>query len=154
MIAREAQWHELPQVVALIRRHFESTGYPNEFAMDDEVTASYLHQLLLEPNQNLYVALDGNRIVGTLGIQVFRPFFSRDLSAHETFLFVDEASRGLGAAKEMILLAEAWAKDQGTKAIIIGNHPLSPTRVRDIYLRNGYREAQTDFIKRLSCDSS
>lgn len=149
MDARVAHWQELPQIVALIRRHFESTGYPNEFSMDDEVTASYLHQLLLEPAQNLYVAVDGTRVIGTLGIQIFRPFFSRDLSAHETFLFVEEASRGLGAAGKMILLAEAWAAESGAKAIIIGNHPLSPARVRDIYLRNGYREAQTDFIKRL-----
>jgi hypothetical protein len=54
----------------------------------------------------------------------------------------------------MIDKAEAWAKSKSATAIIVGNHPLSPVYVGALYERHGYREAQTDYIKRLCPNES
>jgi hypothetical protein len=50
----------------------------------------------------------------------------------------------------MFTLAEEWARSVGAKAIMISNHPLSPAHVKPLYERYGYRQAQTDYIKRLT----
>ena len=139
----------MPQVVHVVRCHYESTGFPAEVSFNADLLTRYLQGLILSPQGALLVAVLDGVVIGAHGLQLETPFFAPDLTAHEVFLFVQPGYRGLRVGAALIEYAEQWAISAGAKSIIIGNHPLSPPHVKDAYLRRGYREAQTEYIKRL-----
>jgi len=146
---RKAEWRDLPGIATLIRMHYDSTGFPQELAFDADVVQSSLIGLLTDPNCILLVVADGESIVGTMGLVITPTFFTAAVGARELFLYIKPEYRGKSAGVGMIRMAEDWARSHGAHVIIIGNHPLSPPHVATTYERHGYREAQTDFIKRL-----
>lgn len=146
---RRATLDDISGVAALIRLHYDSTGFPQEVPYDETTVIVALGDLLFEPTGLLLVAVEGEQAVGTLGMQIATTFFSTDFGARELFLYIKPEFRGQHAGVAMFKLAEEWARQSGCKTIIIGNHPLSPPHVAETYIRHGYREAQTDFIRRL-----
>jgi GNAT superfamily N-acetyltransferase len=150
MQVREATPPDHAQVLGLVRLHYTSTDFPQEFVMDDERSSQHLWSLMCDHKQgNLFVACEGLHVFGALGVQLIYPFFTRDVAAHDSFFHIEEEFRGRRAGIAMFQMAEAWAKSVGAKSLMISNHPLSPGHVRPLYERYGYREAQTDYIKRL-----
>jgi len=130
--------------------HYDSTGFPQEMPYDATCVITSLGGLLADSARSLLLAaVEDNQIVGTLGIQIATTFFTMEFGARELFLYVKPEYRGRHAGVAMFKIAEMWAKERGATTIVIGNHPLSPPHVAETYIRHGYREAQTDFIKRI-----
>ena len=134
--------------------HYDSTGFPLDVAYDAGKVESYLVGLLISSDCLLLIAADGEQVVGTLGMALADTFFSAAVGARELFLYVRPEYRGQHAGVQMIHMAEDWARVNGASVIIIGNHPLSPPHVATTYQRHGYREAQTDFTKRLTMEKA
>ena len=147
---RKAEWRDLLGIATLVRMHYYSTGFPADVEYNEERVHNSLTMYLMASDEcQMFVASESNQVVGVLAMQRCDTFFSLDLAARELFLYIKPEFRGQHAGVAMIQMAEDWARSKGMQSIIIGNHPLSPPHVGETYERHGYREAQTDFIKRL-----
>lgn len=146
---REATWLDVNHVEALIRMHYDSTGFPNELEYDRDLVIQSIGGLLTQHGCALFVADYDSIPVGVLGLQVATTFFAKDTASRELFLYVRPEFRGMHLGVSLVKAGEEWAKAQGATISIIGDHPLSPPHVHATYLRHGYREAQRDYIKRL-----
>ena len=129
--------------------HYDSTGFTADVEYDADRVNRSLTLYLLAGECQMFVAVEVDQLVGVLAVQESDTFFSLDRAARELFLYIKPEFRGQHAGVAMIRMAEDWARSKGMQSIIIGNHPLSPPHVAVTYERHGYREAQTDFIKRL-----
>jgi len=158
VIVRKAEWRDLPEIATLVRMHYDSTGFTADVEYDAERVHHSLTLYLLASECQMFVATassedrspaEVDQLMGVLAVQESDTFFSLDRAARELFLYIKPEFRGQHAGVAMIRMAEDWARSKGMQSIIIGNHPLSPPHVAVTYKRHGYREAQTDFIKRL-----
>lgn len=149
---RKSEWSDLPQIATLVRMHYDSTGFPADVVYNAErVYQSLTMYQVADHDCAMFVAQPENDLlVGVLAVQASDTFFSLDRAARELFLYIKPEYRGQHAGVAMIQMAEDWARSKGLQSIVIGNHPLSPPHVAETYERHGYREAQTDFIKRLN----
>ena len=66
--------------------------------------------------------------------------------ARETVWWIEPAWRGGGAALRMLQAYEAWARDRGCAFIGMAGMGADP-EVAKLYLRRGYRAAETHFLK-------
>jgi len=149
VIVRKAEWRDIPEIATLVRMHYDSTGFTADVEYDADRVNRSLTLYLLAGECQMFVAVEVDQLVGVLAVQESDTFFSLDRAARELFLYIKPEFRGQHAGVAMIRMAEDWARSKGMQSIIIGNHPLSPPHVAVTYERHGYREAQTDFIKRL-----
>ena len=149
MEVRPAKQSEIFQLIPLIKQHYDSTGFPQELGFDGLLTFQFLYAMAENDQSLLLVLSDNDYLVGVLGMQMADTFFTDERAARELFLYIAPEYRGRSHAFEMINKAEAWAKSKLATAMIIGNHPLSPPYVGALYERHGYRQAQTDYIRKL-----
>jgi GNAT superfamily N-acetyltransferase len=147
---REANWADLPAISKLVRMHYDSTGFVTDVVYNEETLTQSLGALQYSDDSIMFVAVEYGVCIGVLALQIATTFFSRDRAARELFLYIRPEYRGRHAGVAMIKMGETWARSKGAQSIIIGNHPLSPPHVAETYIRHGYREAQTDFLKRLT----
>lgn len=150
MNVRRANWNDLKQIAILTRMHYNATDFPVDVRWSDEALEQFLDRFVIHPECALFVSTEGPQLTGVLAVQKATAFFSTDVAARELFLYIKPEYRGQHAGVGMIRLAEAWAVENGCNLIIVGNHPLSPPHVHYTYLRHGYRQAQTDYFKRLT----
>lgn len=147
---RRAGYQDLYQIAGLIRHHYDETSFPQEVVYDEFVVITSLGGMLSDPATAIFVVVEGEEVVGVLCVQlVTTSFFTTDIAARELYFHMKPEYRGKSFGTRSLALAEEWARENGAKTLIIGNHPLSPPHVHETYLRHGYREAQTDYIKGL-----
>ena len=72
-----------------------------------------------------------------------------EMLATEFFWFVNPESRGSGL--KLLKVFEKWAKEKGCKKVIMVHLSDSmPEKIRNIYLRFGYKVAETHYIKEVA----
>lgn len=132
-------------------------GLAQQFYDEGKVPGRMVPEKFLGTWHNLYAAgcgvilglFSGEEIVGALGALTYPDFYDGDTVASEMFWFVNKESRGRG----LLLLNEfeVWAKDRGAKRVsMIHLTNLAPDTLRKLYLKRGYREIESHFLKDLN----
>jgi len=87
-------------------------------------------------------------VVGVLGFIVYNDLLCGELRSSETFWFVRKADRGIGL--KLLDAFEDLSKEMGVKNILMMHlKRLMPEKLKSIYLKRGYREIETQYIKGL-----
>ncbi|MGA8073048.1 MAG: GNAT family N-acetyltransferase [Candidatus Acidiferrales bacterium] len=113
-------------------------GYPSS---EDEIRAR-LAGIEAAPEHALFVAetADG-KLAGFLNVYVMRTIDS-DARTEIAALVVDDAHRSLGVGKVLIEQAEAWARENGCRAIGLRSNVIRE-RAHRFYERLGYEHYKT-----------
>jgi GNAT superfamily N-acetyltransferase len=89
-------------------------GYP----ADEEEMASRLGIVLSATDHHVFVAAQGQRLWGWIGIEL-RTTLESGLKAEIVGLVVDAEARRSGVGKALVDAAEAWVRDQGLQAVMV-----------------------------------
>jgi GNAT superfamily N-acetyltransferase len=140
MVVRSARVEDADQLVLL----FDQLG--RREAADG--LSSRLEALLADPRADVFVADDGGAIVG-LATYFLVPVAHEDGAwCRITALVVDEAHRGLGIGRTLVLATEAAAREAGC-ARIEATSALHRTRAHQFYDGLAYRRTSAHLLKRL-----
>jgi len=99
-------------------------------------------QLIESPDGVVFVADDGDRLVGMIGMMTFSHHLTGEKTAGEVAWWVEPDARGIGTA--LLKQAERWGAEQGALHIQM-NAP--NTRVGALYERRGYQMAETTYYR-------
>lgn len=93
-----------------------------------------------EPEKRVYfIALDkDNRVVGGVGVAEFGGFAH---CAELQKLYLDDSVKGRGYGKELMLLAEHWAKSAGYKKLYLETHTNLVTAIK-LYEKAGFHQIE------------
>lgn len=143
--AKLATIDDMPKLIRMARSFFDVSGYSRIAEFKKDTVESVLTKLI---GEGYLITTDG----GMLGFVIFPCFFDdTSLLMQELFWWVDEDSRGKGAAVEMLKLAESIAKDKNCRAsIMINIDELDGDRVSKLYSKLGYNKSENNFMKVLS----
>ena len=97
--------------------------------------------------QILLAEVDGN-VVGFAALRVVPCVLYSDPHGELTELYVQESFRRLGAGRELLLLAEAIAKEKGVNELIILTDA-SNQATQSFYRSLGYQDGEIAFTKEL-----
>tara|TARA_R110000744_G_scaffold120327_2_gene224218 strand:- start:6223 stop:6657 length:435 start_codon:yes stop_codon:yes gene_type:complete len=138
---------DIPTLIEMGRRFYEESPMykTHSFSVSK---LQWLGESYLD-NMN-YVALvyEKSGIQGMMAGCVYEQFFSKDLSASEMFLFVDQNRRGALIGKRLVQAFEVWAEAMGAKEIRVGvSAGIETTRVVGFYKALGYDPTATQLRK-------
>ena len=89
-----------------------------------------------------------DEVTGMIGGIQYPDLYSGVLIATEFFWFVSEANRGTGI--RLYKAFEGWAKEQGCEQIrMIHLNDSMPEKLAKFYLRLGYEQSETHYLKEL-----
>jgi len=150
-LIRLATQDDYIDILRLCLEFYKSSPYkdlPESIEMIDEEIRKYLHS---EPSQNVILLLVDSlgHPRGILAGGMSSIPFSPMKVAYEGVWFVEEAYRGKEAI-QLLYIFEYWANKHGADVInmnLLNNEFKDP--LTKLYLRKGYVEAETSFIKRL-----
>ena len=134
MRVRRARSSDIPQLALLAGQ----LGYPSS---EDEIRVR-LAGIEAAPEHALFIAesADG-KLAGFLNVYVMRTIDS-DARTEIAALVVDDAHRSLGVGKVLIEQAEAWARENGCRAIGLRSNVIRE-RAHRFYERLGYEHYKT-----------
>jgi GNAT superfamily N-acetyltransferase len=136
---REARTGDEAAISALLEELGHSTPV-------DEVTQR-LERLGREAGNWLWLAVDGERVVGFVGLHVM-PRIERGPSGRLTAIVVTECQRRRGVGRALMARAEDEARRQGCERIELTSADRR-TDAHAFYGALGYEEASRRFLKRL-----
>jgi GNAT superfamily N-acetyltransferase len=106
---REAEPGDLEAIVDLVGQ----LGYPSE----EGAVAGRLERLAADPRSWVFVALDGERVIGVAAVHVMSILERDDPIARITAMVVDEGVRGTGVGKALLERLEEQARAGGCDKI-------------------------------------
>jgi hypothetical protein len=148
---RQAAIDDKERVITLLRHSrdaagFDDAGGPTGFAFPFEPAhAERLFLLHLMPRHLCLLHDVEGAVQGVLMAVAHEHPFGPVWIARETVWWIEPDHRGLGAVK-MLNGYELWARDQGCTFIGMAGMGDDP-QVGRLYLRRGYRVAETHFLK-------
>ncbi|PWJ73819.1 acetyltransferase (GNAT) family protein [Pseudaminobacter salicylatoxidans] len=151
---REAVERDRLRVVRLLKDSRAGAGFddmtgPTGFTFP--FVAAYAERMFKEhradPNSLCLVYAPDDRPQGVLMAKAFEHMFGPVWFAQETLWWIDPAHRGK-AAVQMLDAYEVWAKTRGCAFAGMAGMGADPIVAR-LYLRRGYRVAETNFLKAL-----
>lgn len=120
MRVRRAGIHEIGAIIdLLIAMHVEN----GLFSLSEAKMARQVRQLVLQGS--CYAVLDGDRIVGIVGLDVATPWYSDERHVGDYFLFIHPDYRSTDAGDLLIEAGDAWAAERGMKYL---SGPVTPDR--------------------------
>lgn len=146
---REATEADIPRVLEMGRRFFETAGWPDVAEWDDASTEWTLRFLIEQPTGALFVAEEDGHVVGMTGGMVMPFYFNHThRTGQELFWWVEPEHRGIGSG--LFDALEAWAREAGAQTFtMIAVDRLKPDVMARIYRARGYRPSEHAFIRRL-----
>jgi ribosomal protein S18 acetylase RimI-like enzyme len=112
-------------------------------------TLEELRQVIDDPATTLFVARDGDAVVGMLTLAAFR--LPTGVRAWIEDVVVDNAARGQGVAAELVAAALAHAAEAGARTVDLTSRPDREAANR-MYVRLGF-EARATNVYRYSLES-
>ena len=101
-------------IVAMMRAYYAQDGYT---FVEEEARAAAL-MLIKDPKLGrLWVALDGDKIVGYVAVALGFSFEYRGREAFVDELLIAQSHRGRGLGREALELAEAYCREMGVNAL-------------------------------------
>jgi ribosomal protein S18 acetylase RimI-like enzyme len=104
-----------------------------------------LSEIVDSPATSLLVARDGDAIVGTLTLAVFR--IPTGVRAWIEDVVVDESARGGGVGEALTLRAVELARAAGARSVELTSRPTREAANR-LYRRLGFEERETNVLRR------
>lgn len=109
-----------------------------------------LQKLLQSPNVVYFLAIDNDKIVGSIGGAVLPYFFSTRKKVGDLGFYVEPEYRGSRAAIKLVSALESWAKEMGVEDIYLGQTTgVEVEKTKDFYERLGYKVVGVNTIKHL-----
>ncbi len=112
------------------------------------VSRAELETIVDSPATSLLVALDGDEVLGTLTLAVFR--VPTRVRAWIEDVIVDESARGRGVGEALTLEAVVRARAAGARSVDLTTRPTREAANR-LYRRLGFEERETN-VFRLALD--
>jgi ribosomal protein S18 acetylase RimI-like enzyme len=135
----ESLSESLVEGVAQLLPQLSSTSPPS---------ATELAEIVDSPATSLLVARDGEAILGTLTLAVFR--IPTGVRAWVEDVVVDESARGRGIGEALTLRAVELAREAGARSVELTSRPTREAANR-LYRRLGFEERETN-VFRLTLD--
>jgi ribosomal protein S18 acetylase RimI-like enzyme len=107
-------------------------------------SAEELAAVVDSPATSLLVARDGDAVVGTLTLAVFR--IPTGVRAWIEDVVVDEAARGQGVGEALTLAAVELARSAGARSVELTSRPTREAANR-LYRRLGFEERETNVLR-------
>lgn len=109
-----------------------------------------LQKLIQSPNVVYFLAIEDNKIIGSIGGAVIPYFFSTRKKAGDLGFYVEPEYRGSRAAIKLVNALESWAKEKGVEDLYLGQTTgVDVDKTRDFYERLGYKVVGVNTIKHL-----
>lgn len=144
---RQATEDDIPAIVAMGERFYNTTHYPQAVGSYDAATAEGLIRMMVSPGV-LLLAEHRGETVGMVGL-VIPPwlFNAQHRVAAEIMWWTAEESRNTGAGLALLRAVAPACKAAGCKAVQMVRLESSPAHVGRLYERLGYRLAEHSYIK-------
>ena len=107
-------------------------------------SAAELSAIVDSSATSLLVARDGERVVGTLTLAVFR--IPTGVRAWIEDVVVDESARGRGVGEALTLRAVELAREAGARSVELTSRPTREAANR-LYRRLGFEERETNVLR-------
>jgi ribosomal protein S18 acetylase RimI-like enzyme len=137
---REAEPRDLASIVDLVGQ----LGYPS----DQPAVAQRVERLSADPSSWVYVALEGERVVGLAAVHVMPVLERDDPIARVTAIVVDEGARGRGVGKALLARLEELARASGCDRIDLTSR-YDREGAADFYRRMAFEDTSLRFVKGL-----
>jgi GNAT superfamily N-acetyltransferase len=137
---REAEPQDLASIVDLVGQ----LGYPSR----ERAVAQRLERLSADPRSWVYVALEGERVVGLAAVHVMSLLERDDPIARVTAMVVAEGGRGRGVGRALLDQLEEVARIQGCDRIDLTSR-YRREGAAAFYRRMGFKDTSFRFVKRL-----
>lgn len=143
MTIRDATYDDVGQLVQLGFEFVATSEYRDLLQPDEDAVALTMRRLI--EGGVVFVAEEGEAIVGMLGMGLFAHPFTGRVTAGEMFWFVKPDARG-SIGIRLLRRATQWAEDHGAVSIQM----VAPNEdVARIYDRLGYRKVETSYQRAL-----
>jgi ribosomal protein S18 acetylase RimI-like enzyme len=110
----------------------------------ESLTSDDLESMLHSESATLFVALDGDTVVGTLTLVVFSIPTGRRAWIED--VVVDESSRGVGVGRQLTMSAIEEARLRGVRTIDLTSRP-SREAANAMYLKLGFERRETNVYR-------
>ena len=110
---------------------------------------TFISELLSRGIMALWASFDGDRMTGTIGMQISISLPDGVTTVEEVFWFVDPEHRGTTGVR-LFHAAEEWAKQSGAKRMVMARMLAGDSeKVGDFYERHNFKPLQTQYFKEL-----
>ena len=109
-----------------------------------------LQKLIQSPNVVYFLAIEDDKIIGSIGGAVLPYFFSTRKKVGDLGFYVEPEYRGSRAAIKLLHALESWAKEMEVEDVYLGQTTgVEVDKTRDFYERLGYKVVGVNTIKHL-----
>ncbi len=109
-----------------------------------------LQKLIQSPNVVYFLAIEDDKIIGSIGGAVLPYFFSTRKKVGDLGFYVEPEYRGSRAAIKLVHALESWAKEMEVEDVYLGQTTgVEVDKTRDFYERLGYKVVGVNTIKHL-----
>lgn len=144
MKIRPAVAADIPTIVEMSRKFYETTTYTAHAAMCDESVAR-LSETLADNHVLLVAEIDG-RASGMIGMFVAPNMFNNAvLTAHEVVWWVEPSALGAGTGRALIESAIAECKARGCAAVQMVTLSTSPPQAAALYQKLGFVHSESSY---------
>jgi GNAT superfamily N-acetyltransferase len=149
IVVREAHALDLE---AIVRLHEADTLGGHADVWNDDTQAGYaaaFAAIAASPDNALFVACDGNEVVGVFQVVLLHSITDRGrprVKVEGVQVRTDQRSKGVGAL--MMTHADAWARERGAIFVELGSNK-KRTDAHRFYVRHGYANSHEGFKKLL-----
>jgi aminoglycoside 6'-N-acetyltransferase I len=140
LLVREGEPQDLASIVGLLGQ----LGYPS----DERAVAQRLERLSADAKSWVYIALEGERVVGLAAVHVMPLLERDDPIARVTTMVVDENARGRGVGRALLARLEELARAQGCDLIDLTSR-YDREGARAFFRRLGFEDTSLRFVKGL-----
>lgn len=141
MIYREFESKDLPAIRDLLENEL---GYRCKI----DSLRKRIEKMMLRGNYKIFVACDGDAVVGFIGCVTFLAFELENECMKIIALAVSNEYRGMGIGSALIKTSENWAKSKGVGVALV-NSGLHREKAHIFYENKGYHKKSYGFIKSL-----
>lgn len=143
---RKGTLADVPEIVRMSAAFYPTTHYAQWCDMDEETVADLASSLI--ENHIFFVAEDGDRLVGMVGLFIIPFMFNRHAtSAGEVVWWVDPEARGSRVAASLLQAVEGACRDAGADRIQMVHMPNSPPQAAALYEKLGYSRSEISYTK-------
>ena len=111
---------DLLQLVTVARKYYDEAPMFNRLQFDSARAVHFAARAVEDPFQQIFLAFDGNKLLGFLWGGVAPTVWSPDLVAYDQCLYVLKEKRNFFVASKLVKAFEEWATYLGAKIIHVG----------------------------------